>query len=85
MFEYIVDGRTYRKESDTGQQPPKYRVGETDTVHYDPNDPETFYVEKSDVFIMLIMGGISAGFLMFAIIITVAGVKGRKRKAAMMQ
>lgn len=85
VFEYTVDGRTYRKESDTGQQPPRYRVGETDTVHYDPNDPETFYVEKSDVFVMLIMGGISAGFLMFAIIITVAGVKGRKRKAAMMQ
>ena len=85
VFEYTVDGRTYRKESDTGQQPPKYRVGETDTVHYDPNDPDTFYIQKNDTFVMLIMGGISAGFLVFAVIITVVGVKESKKAKTRMQ
>ena len=84
-FEYTVDGKTYRKEGDAGSSPPKYKVGDTDTVHYDPGNPATFYVEKSDTMIMLIMGGISAGFLVFAVIITVAGVKGSRKAKSLIQ
>ena len=40
VYEYTVDGRSYRYESENQSYPPKYKIGDHETLIYDPNDPE---------------------------------------------
>lgn len=40
IYEYTVDGKTYQYESENQSYPPKYKIGDHETLMYDPKNPE---------------------------------------------
>lgn len=61
VFTYEVDGISYEGIGENGQNPPKYQVGDEIKVHYDPDDPKTYYVtdtSRTTRISMSICGGV---------------------------
>lgn len=46
VVEYTADDAVYTMRSILGRTKPLYRAGDTVTVHYDPTNPEKFYIEE---------------------------------------
>ena len=46
IFEYTVDGNTYIKKSASGSSSCPYYIGQTIEIHYDPSNPNTYYVKS---------------------------------------
>ena len=44
VVEYAVDGEIFRMHSGARHNPPQYQGGESVNVHYDPEQPEYFYI-----------------------------------------
>ncbi|MCL2587860.1 MAG: DUF3592 domain-containing protein [Oscillospiraceae bacterium] len=40
VYEYTVDGTRYEHTSKVGHSKPKYQVGQTVEIHYDPSNPD---------------------------------------------
>jgi hypothetical protein len=45
VFIYEVDGKTYEEQSNSGSNPPSYRVGESTQLTIDPENPSEFLPE----------------------------------------
>lgn len=80
VFEYEVDGMIYTQKSHSGRNPPKYQLGDKVTIHYDPTNPNGFYVEKEDMIVIGVMTSISGLFMLLGVIFVVVSVK-KKRQA----
>ncbi|GAB4581641.1 MAG: hypothetical protein Fur0022_43900 [Anaerolineales bacterium] len=46
VFQYQVNGQTYEFESQNATNPPTHRVGDQDTIYYDPTNPEKAQVDS---------------------------------------
>ncbi len=46
VFQYEVDGQNYEFESGNSSSPPTHRVGETDTIFYDPANPAKAQIDS---------------------------------------
>ena len=84
-FEYEYNGTVYKSMSRSGQKPAKYSVGQKVTLHIDPNDPSTFYDEKEDTLVMIVISSIAGVFLLLAVIFTAASLSKKKQIQSMMQ
>ena len=61
--EYTVDGKTYTGELDTGSG--SYRVGQTISVLYDPNDPTLIHGGGGTGIYFMIAGAVILAFIIF--------------------
>ena len=46
VFQYEVNGQTYEFESQNSSSPPTHRVGDQDTIFYDPADPNHAQIDS---------------------------------------
>lgn len=46
VFQYQVNGQTYEFESQNSSSPPTHRVGDQDTIYYDPTNPEKAQIDS---------------------------------------
>jgi hypothetical protein len=46
VFQYQVNGQTYEFESQNSSSPPTHRVGDQDTIFYDPADPARAQIDS---------------------------------------
>lgn len=46
VFQYEVNGQTYEFESQNASSPPTHRVGEQDTLFYDPENPQKAQIDS---------------------------------------
>lgn len=46
VFQYVVNGQTYEFESQNSSSPPTHRVGDEDTIFYDPTNPEKAQIDS---------------------------------------
>jgi len=46
VFQYEVNGQIYEFESQNSSSPPTHRVGEQDTIFYDPANPEKAQIDS---------------------------------------
>lgn len=78
VYEYEVGGTIYEFRSNAyGSTPP--RIGDVDTIYYDPEDPEDSLLNNSFTFEIIL---ICFGILHITIWIVIAIVFNKKRKAA---
>ena len=85
VFEYEVNGKKYVQKSSVSEKPARHKVGEKVTVHYNPDRPTEYYVDKVDGLVMLVLGCIAAFFMAFAIMFGVLSVKEKHNAQRMMQ
>ena len=78
VFSFSTSSGTYTVESSIAQSPAKYTVGQEVTIHYDPDDPYTFYDEKVDTLVKIILGSIGGFFIIFGFIMIFVGIKIKK-------
>lgn len=50
VFEYIINGKTYKYESGYETYPPRYKIGDHATLIYDPQNPQK---AKENIFLEL--------------------------------
>ncbi len=63
VFEYYADGLNYTMESGVGTGVMKLAVGQSVTVHYNPQSPNQYFVEEYKLgkrlgFVFLLVGGV---------------------------
>jgi len=46
VFQYEVNGQIYEFESQNASSPPTHRVGEQDTIYYDPANPQNAQIDS---------------------------------------
>ncbi len=46
VFQYEVNGQTYEFESQNSSSPPTHRVGDQDTIFYDPTNPQKAQIDS---------------------------------------
>ena len=61
VFEWTVNGQTYQKTHNAGQDPPKYRVGQEVNIYYDPANPAEMTLEGSGKVTKILMLSFGAG------------------------
>jgi len=61
--EYTVDGKTYTGK--LNQSSGSYRIGQTITVLYDPNDPSTVHGDGTFGIIFIAVGAVILAFIIF--------------------
>ena len=64
--EYTVDGKTYTKELDTGSG--SYRIGQTISVLYDPNNPSAAHDGGGFGLYLIIAGAVILAVIIFSAI-----------------
>ena len=65
IFEYEVDGQVYRAQSPVGKGDKRFDVGARVAVHYNPANPEEFFVPADKYTAKT--GGLNIGFGVFMI------------------
>lgn len=85
VFRYEYNGRTYEQKSSNGRYPAKYQIGDTVTVHLNPNKPTEFYVDKVDGIIKLVFSILSGVFILFGVLFMTVTIKTKKRQQMAMQ
>jgi len=68
VFEWTVNGQTYKKVHNSGQDPPKYREGQEVTIYYDPANPAEMTLEGSQKVTKILMLSFGVGGLLFLLI-----------------
>ena len=61
IFSIVVNGTEYKLRHYSGSNPPKYKIGDKETVYYNPNKPEQFYIKEKFPFkvgLIIILFGI---------------------------
>ena len=76
FFAYTVDGKNYTNSFQGYTEP--VNKGEKITVYYDPDDPQTVSNSKNTGIISIVMIGLGAASLLFAILSTVRSVRKLK-------
>ncbi len=81
VFQYVVNGQTYEFESQNSSSPPTHRVGDEDTIYYDPTNPEKAQVDSfMDMWLapglLLCFGG--GGFIIANVVALIWVVRRRK-------
>ena len=79
IVEYVVDGQTFTKESNSYSNMPK-DIGTEVAVKYNPNNPgDAIWVHDSTNIILPVIGGLFSVFgLIFVVSMSVSLVKGNK-------
>lgn len=85
VFEYKGNGKIYRQTGSVYEKPARYKVGEVVELHYNPFDPEEYYVDKNIWIVILVMGTVGGSFALVGIICLAAKSKVNKRQQNMMQ
>lgn len=85
VFAYVVDGHKYTKQSHMYENPARHKVGEVVELHYNPDDPEEYYVDKQDWFIITLFGVLGGVFALIGTICLAAKRKVTRRMQSMMQ
>ena len=85
VFEYKGNGKIYRQTGSVYEKPARYKVGEVVELHYNPFDPEEYYVDKTFWIVILVMGTVGGSFTLVGIICLAAKSKVNKRQQNMMQ
>lgn len=85
VFEYKGNDTVYRQQSSLYEKPARYKVGEVVELHYNPFDPEEYYVDKNIWIVFLVMGTVGGSFALVGIICLAAKSKVNKRQQNMMQ
>ena len=85
VFEYKGNDTVYRQQSSLYEKPARYKVGEVVELHYNPFDPEEYYVDKNFWIVILVMGTVGGSFALVGIICLAAKSKVNKRQQNMMQ
>jgi len=68
VFEWTVNGQTYKKVHNAGQDPPKYHEGQEVTIYYDPANPAEMALEGSQKVTKILMLSFGAGGVLFILI-----------------
>jgi len=61
VFEWTVNGQTYKKEHKVAHDPPKYHLGQKIAIYYDPANPAEMTLEGSGKVTKLLMLSFGAG------------------------
>ncbi len=79
---YQINGNQYSFESDIASSPPAYRIGDTVTVQYDPEQPEKATIKSfwSSWLPMLLFGGFGSLVTLISVIGVVALVRSKTRQ-----
>ena len=85
VFEYKGNDTVYRQQSSLYEKPARYKVGEVVELHYNPFDPEEYYVDKNFWIVILVLGTVGGSFALVGIICLAAKSKVNKRQQNMMQ
>ena len=80
VFAYAAEGRDYERVSSYSTNPPKYRTGDEVELHYEPGDPENFYVDKSINLVRAVLYGIGGFFFLFGLVFLIIGIKAKRDK-----
>ena len=80
VFAYTAEGRDYERISSYSTNPPKYRTGDEVELHYEPGDPENFYVDKSINLVRAVLYGIGGFFFVFGFVFFIIGIKAKKEQ-----
>ena len=75
VFSFSTSSGTYTVESSIARNPATYSVGQEVTLYYDPDDPNTFYVEKLNTFVKILFGSLGGSFAIFGFIMVLVGIK----------
>lgn len=75
IIEYEAKGNIYRKRLDESSNPPKYLIGQTVLIRYNPKNPDMYILEFDMSFIWMEIIG-----LLFTVCGVVVLVKGIKKK-----
>ena len=75
VFSFSTSSGTYTVESSIARNPATYSVGQEVTLYYDPDDPNTFYVEKLNTFVKILFGSLGGSFSIFGFIMVLVGIK----------
>lgn len=80
VFDYCVNGEIYSQKSNIGNgNGSKYQAGQSIEIAYDPNEPNTYYiVEDKAFFVVYILGGIGAVFLIISVTFFILGRKNKQ-------
>ena len=68
VFEWTVNGQTYKKEHNVGQDPPKYREGQEVPIYYDPANPSEMTLQGSEKVIKILMFSFGAGGVLLLLV-----------------
>ena len=85
IVSYDVDGYTYTVHNNTYSNPCPYKIGESVTIYYNPNNPHTFYIEGEKTALILAyvfmgIGGVFAAISVISIISVITeGIKSKKQ------
>ncbi len=70
VFSYYANGRDYSSQSSFGRTRPKFPVGQSILIRYDPANPETYYVPKENYGgLVKIFGFVSALLIVLAAVL----------------
>ena len=72
-FEYYVNGHTIIKNSSFGSTKSAFYIDQPVTIHYNPSNPDMYYVEEERVSLLLIriFGGVGILLIVLAIAIPI--------------
>jgi len=68
VFEWTVNGQTYKKVHNAGQDPPKYHEGQEVTIYYDTANHAEMTLEGSQKITKILMISFGAGGVLFLLI-----------------
>lgn len=79
VFKYEVDGKEYEDKSSLSTDPPKYEVGDEIEVHYNPDKPEEYYVDKVLIVVQIVLYAIGGFFFIFGLVFFVVGINVKRK------
>ena len=80
IFRYEVDGQEYEDKSSFSTKPAKYDVGEEVEVHYNPDKPKEYYVDKALIIVQVILYAIGGFFFVFGLIFLIVGINIKRKR-----
>lgn len=80
VFSFTADGKVYTVKMNTYSSPPKYSVGDTAELRYDPTDPNSVYDDSDNFLRYMAIGFGGGGVLEIAVGIITMFAKKRYKK-----
>ena len=79
VFKYTYNGRTYEQKS---TDPAELAVGDHRTIHIDPSEPTTYYIDKADGTAVGALTLLAVAFTGLGIALIIVNIKSRKNERA---
>ena len=79
VFRYTVDDKEYEDKSTISTKPAKYDVGDEVEVHYNPDKPKEYYVDKALIIVQIVLYAIGGFFFVFGLVFFIVGINIKRK------